>query len=394
MDLKTDFDTDLKTELINRAENLTDLVAGEAADTDRRGFVSPAVTEAFCDAGFMKILVPKRYGGYELDVDTMAGVVRTIATSCTSTAWVLAFYIGHNWLHALFPERSQDEVFAERSFALTPGTFAPSFTLTPTAGGYLATGRSSWNSGAAGAGWFMNGGLVKVDGQPPTLRFFLAPKADVTVIENWDVAGLRGTSSHDVAIDGVFIPEYHTVDAGDVLNGTSPGAALHANPIYSIPVIPFIVGEILPVAVGTYNAAAKEFRRVTKDRYLSQTGARASSTQTARINVGKGDAGAALADSMLDSYLNVLANTDPALLRDPVTRGKLKAQGAVITDFCGSGINQLVSAAGANAYRNSSPLQRHFRDINMMRVHATLDVERATETYGEVLLGLPPQAPI
>jgi hypothetical protein len=29
-----------------------------------------------------------------------------------------------------------------------------------------------------------------------------------------------------------------------------------------------------------------------------------------------------------------------------------------------------------------------------MRVHATLDIERATETYGEVLLGLPPQAPI
>ena len=44
--------------------------------------------------------------GYELDVDTMARVVRTIAPSCTSTAWVLAFYIGHNWLHALFPERS------------------------------------------------------------------------------------------------------------------------------------------------------------------------------------------------------------------------------------------------------------------------------------------------
>lgn len=394
MDLTTDLDTDLKTKLINRAQNLTDLVASEAADTEERGFVSPAVIEAFCDAGLMKILVPKRYGGYELDVDTMVRVVRTIAPSCTSTAWVLAFYIGHNWLHALFPERSQDEVFAQRSFALTPGTFAPSFTLTPTKGGYMATGRSSWNSGAAGAEWFMNGGLVKVDGQPPTLKFFLAPRADVTVIENWDVAGLRGTSSHDVAIDGAFIPEYRTVDASDVLNGTSPGAALHDNPLYSLPVMPFIVGEILPVAVGTYRAAAEEFRRVTENRYLSDTGARAASKQTTRINIGKGDAGAMLADAMLDSYLGVLANTDLAQLRDPATRGLLKALGAVITDFCGNGINQLIAAAGANAFRNTSPLQRYFRDINMMRLHATLDVERATETYGEVLLGLPPQAPI
>lgn len=393
MDLKTDLEADLKTELVARAQNLTDLVASQAADTEQRGSVSPAVIEAFCDAGFMKILVPKRYGGYELDVETMVRVVRTIAPSCSSTAWVLAFYIGHNWLHALFPERSQDEVFAERSFALSPGTFAPSFTLTPAPGGYVANGRSSWNSGAAGAEYFMSGGLVKEEGQQPTLKFFISPKADVTVIDNWDVAGLRGTSSHDVAIEGAFIPEYHTVDASDVMNGTTPGAALHANPLYSIPVMPFIVGEILPVAVGTYSAAADEFRRVTESRYLSN-GSRADSKQAARISIGKGDAGARLADTLLDSYIGVLDNTDLALLRDPATRSRLKAQGAMITDFCRNGINQLLGAAGANAFRNESPLQRYFRDINLMSVHATLDIDRAAETHGEVLLGLPPQAPI
>lgn len=323
----------------------------------------------------------------------MVKVVRTIAPSCTSTAWVLAFYIGHNWLHALFPERSQDEIFAERSFALSPGTFAPSFTLTPTPGGYLASGRSSWNSGAAGAEYFMSGGMVHTNGGQPTLKFFVSPKTDVTVIDNWDVAGLRGTSSHDIAIDGAFVPEHHTVNAVDVMNGTTPGAALHPNPLYSIPVMPFIVGEILPVAVGTYTAAATEFRRVTENRYLS-TGLRADSKQSTRITIGKSDAGITLADTLLDTYTHTLANTDLTELRDPTTRSRLKAQGAMITDFCRTGINQLTAAAGANAYRNESPLQRHFRDINLMSVHATLDIERAAETHGDVLLGLPPQAPI
>jgi 3-hydroxy-9,10-secoandrosta-1,3,5(10)-triene-9,17-dione monooxygenase len=385
---------DLTTELVDRAEALTKLVASQAADTEQRGSVSPDVIEEFCDAGFMKILVPKRYGGYELGIDTMARVVRQIAPSCTSTAWVLAFYIGHNFLHALFPEQSQREVFAERSFALTPGTFARSFELIPTEGGYLASGRSSWNSGSAGAEWFMCGGMVNLEGQPPTLRFFLVPASDVEVIENWDVAGLRGTSSHDLAMEGVFVPEYRAVDAADVLNGTSPGATLHPNPLYSLPVMPFIVGEILPVAVGTYRAASDEFKRVTAERYLSDTGARAATKQTARIHLGRGDAGADLADSMLESYLAMLQNTEISVMRDPMTRSKLKAQGAMITEFCSNGINELVAAAGANAYRNSSPMQRYFRDINMMRVHATLDANRATETYGEVLLGLPTQAPV
>ena len=394
MDLKTDRETDLKTELISRAESLADLVASEAAETDRRGFVSPAVLEAFCDAGLMKILVPKRYGGYELDIDTMTRVVRAIAPGCTSTAWVLAFYIGHNWLHALFPERSQDEVFAERSFALTPGTFAPSFTLTPTQGGYLASGRSSWNSGSAGADWFLNGGLVQVDGEAPSLRFFLAPRAEVTVIENWDVAGLRGTSSNDVAMEDVFIPEHHTVSAVDVMNGTTPGARLHDNRIYSLPVMPFIVGEVTAVAAGTYRAAATEFTRVTKNRHFSDTGTRADSKQSTRISLGKAEAGVALADSMVDSYAKALSETELEVLQEPATRARLKTQGGMITDFCAQGIERLVAAAGASAYRNSSPLQRHLRDIGMMRLHASLDVERSSETYGEILLGLPPRAPV
>ncbi|MDI9933220.1 acyl-CoA dehydrogenase family protein [Rhodococcus sp. IEGM 1354] len=384
---------ELSAELVRRAEALAQFVADGAAETERRGSVSAEAIEAFIDAGFFKILVPQSYGGYELGVDTMARVVRAIAPSCASTAWVLAFYIGHNWLHALFPEKSQDEVFGERSFALTPGTFAPSFTLTPTDGGYLASGRSSWNSGSAAAEWFMNGGLVKTEGQPPSLLFFLAPRSDVEVIENWDVAGLRGTASHDLALDQVFIPEHRTVDAASVMNGTSPGAALHDNPLYAMPVMPFIVGEILPVAVGTLRGAADEFTRVTQNRYLSD-GSGATSKQSLRIAIGRGDAAAALADSMLETYLDMLGNTPTSELQQTIVRGRLKAEGAMITDFCATGVNQLVAAAGANGFRNSSPMQRYFRDINMMRGHATLDSERATESYGDVMLGLTPKAPV
>ena len=76
---------DLTTELIERAEVLTKLVASQAADTEQRGSVSPDVIQEFCDAGFMKILVPMRYGGYELGIDTMARVVRQITHSSRSS---------------------------------------------------------------------------------------------------------------------------------------------------------------------------------------------------------------------------------------------------------------------------------------------------------------------
>jgi len=88
--------------LISRAREIAPLVAAEAESTDRNGAISDKVIDAFCDAQLLEILVPKRFGGHELNYETMARVVYEIAPYCTSTAWVLSFYIGHNFIHSCF----------------------------------------------------------------------------------------------------------------------------------------------------------------------------------------------------------------------------------------------------------------------------------------------------
>ncbi|MES2492527.1 MAG: acyl-CoA dehydrogenase family protein [Pseudomonadota bacterium] len=388
--------TSLKSELIGRAAELAPLVAAESANAERNGAVSSNVIEAFCDAGFMQIMVPKRYGGHELGYDTMAGVVAAIAPACTSTAWVTSFLIGHNYIHALFPQQLQDEIFGDRPWALTPGTIAPSFTLTPVDGGFTASGRSAWNSGSNAAEWVLCSGMVPpaAEGQPPELRVFLVPAADATFIPNWEVAGMKGTSSNDMALDGTFVPEYRTARTLDVLDGRSPGASIHANPIYSLPILPFILGEVVPVVVGAYRGAADEYQRQTAERHHTFTAAKVASKQTAQIRVGRGQTGAALAEAMLKDYVELLSNPDPDALRDPLVRAGIKSRVAAITEFCWAGINELMNGAGANAFRSDSPLQRFQRDINMLHVHGFLDVESASETYGRMILGLPPETPI
>jgi 3-hydroxy-9,10-secoandrosta-1,3,5(10)-triene-9,17-dione monooxygenase len=383
----------VSNELLGRASELAPLVAEHAEDVDREGRVPPELIGKFCDAGFMKIMVPKRYGGYELGYEVMARVIRTIAPSCTSTAWVLAFYMGHNFLHALFPEQAQQEVFGDRSFALTPGTAAPAFSLTPVAGGYLATGRSSWNSGASAAEWFLSGGLTTGD-EAREHRLFLVPAAEAKVVDNWDVIAMRGTSSDDLVLDGVFVPEHRTVSGAACMNGVSPGAALHPNPLYSLPVLPMILGEVIPIMVGAYRRVTDEFTRFIEARQGPRFTTRTPGKQTAQIRVGKGAAGAALADTLLDDYIRMLTTTAPETLRDPMVRAQTKARAALITDICADGINDLMVGAGAEAFRAGAAMQRFFRDTSMLRVHAYLDLESATETYGRMLLGLPPEAPV
>ena len=380
--------------LISRAREIAPLVAAEAENTDRNGAISDKVIDAFCEAQLLEILVPKRFGGHELNYETMARVVYEIAPHCTSTAWVLSFYIGHNFIHSLFPEKSQEEVFANRPYALTPGTVAPNFSLTPVDGGYIANGRSSWNSGSSRCDWFLNNGLIKVEGQLPTMRCFFVRAKDANIIDNWNVAGMKGTSSGDIELKDVFVPEYHTTETLGLLGGTSPGSLIHKAPIYSMPLLPFVLGEVMPVVVGAYRGAANDFKKLTEERFTTFTSAKVLSKQTAQMRIGHGQTGAALAEAMLENYIAEIDRTDVDRFKPLEARAATKSKVSMVTDFCSSGINYLFKGAGAGAWRNESSLQRFFRDLNMLTVHGFLDLEVATETYGRILVGLPPESPL
>jgi 3-hydroxy-9,10-secoandrosta-1,3,5(10)-triene-9,17-dione monooxygenase len=251
-----------------------------------------------------------------------------------------------------------------------------------------------WTSGSSAAEWYLFGGLVKADGTAPEQRLFLVPASDVKPIANWEVAGMCGTASNDIEAQDVFVPTHRTVLAGPILEGRGPGALLHRNPMYSIPVLPFILGEVMPIVVGAYRAVANEFRRMTESRISSHSGLAVGTKQTSQIKIAKGLGGAALAEVMLADYTRILTSGNYDWLRPLLARAEIKVRAAMVTDYCTNGINELMLAAGANAFRLASPLQRFFRDMNMLRVHGYLDLDSACETHGRMLQGLPPQTPL
>lgn len=384
----------LSETLIGRARDIAPMVANAAYDTDRNRYVGSDVIDACLDAQLFEILVPKVYGGHELNYSTMASVVYEFARHCVSTAWVVSFYIGHNYLHALWPKGFQDEAFAKGPCSFTPGTIAPNFRLTPVDGGFIANGLSQWNSGSARADWFLNSGLVMVDGKPQGAKAFMVPVADVEVIDNWDMAGMRGTSSGDARLTDVFVPMHRVVDVSDLLEGTTPGAQLHANRIYGLPALPFVFGETMPVMVGAYRGAAEAFQRLTEERYTTFTSSKVQDKQTAQIRIGKGLAGASVAEVLLRDYMTLLDTADPQDLRPIARRAEIRARIGMVSDYVKTGIDDLMLGAGGGAYRNTSPLQRFSRDMNVLRVHGFLDTETAAENLGRVTLNLPPNCPL
>ena len=59
------------------------------------------------ETGAFKIMVPKRYGGWESDIRTHLEVSREVAKGCGSTAWVTAlmnvcaFFVGNEFIREI-----------------------------------------------------------------------------------------------------------------------------------------------------------------------------------------------------------------------------------------------------------------------------------------------------
>src|SRR5262249_24869145 len=133
--------------MIHRAAALAALLAREAAEAEERRRLTDAVIDAATAADLFRMVVPKRWGGHGLGLESLAQSTRIWGTGCPSSAWTLLFLVLHNWLLTRFPERLQEEIFGSRGYALMAAPLAPTGRLTRVAGGYEVTGRWEWATG-------------------------------------------------------------------------------------------------------------------------------------------------------------------------------------------------------------------------------------------------------
>ncbi|MEW6777743.1 MAG: acyl-CoA dehydrogenase, partial [Bdellovibrionota bacterium] len=75
-------------------------------------------------------------------------------------------------------------------------------------------------------------------------------------------------------------------------------------------------------------------------------------------------------------------------------RARYKRDSAYAVTLCARAGHRLFSKSGGNALYDSSPLQRGFRDLHAMEVHALLNFDNSGEQYGRIRLGLPPTNPV
>src|SRR5262249_42738517 len=167
------------------------------------------MVEAFRSSGLVRTLVPRRWGGSGLGLTTHMEIAIELGRAYGSMAWVGSFLIDHPFILAHFPGEAHHDVWGVSGpGALIAPPFAPGGKA---AGGWSISGDWAWASGAGYAQWIMIGGMVPGSAGHPEYRLFLVPTSELTIVDTWYSAGLRGSGSDNVIADGVFVPEHRTV---------------------------------------------------------------------------------------------------------------------------------------------------------------------------------------
>jgi alkylation response protein AidB-like acyl-CoA dehydrogenase len=368
--------------LLQRVEATTPLIRAKAAEAEQQRRPDDAVIDALKDTGVFRSFVPKKYGGYELDLPTYVDIGLAVAQADPSMGWITTFYMEHNWLLTLFSDELQDEVFSAQPYVLAPGSVNPTGKASPQAdGSYTLSGHWQFGTGICHADWVLLSGRIEGDEGGP--RNFLAPVAAVEVRDTWHVDGMAATGSRDIIAVDVPIPAHR------VSLAMPPGlfAGPEAPYLTRIPIAPFLSLTAAMPAVG----AAKRALELFEDRMFGRTMFGTTRTQSARVP-----------SQMRLANLKVQVDAAERLLRATADRMQSHATGATtmslvdqlqerlaiahIVHRARDAVREIMQISGASVHYLDHELQRIQRDVHMMCAHTVFDIDLVAEGVGKAMV--------
>ena len=199
------------------------------------------------------------------------------------------------------------------------------------------------------------------------------------ILDTWSVNGLRGTGSHDIAVENLLVP---ADDSFDIFLG-KPSIA---SPSFAEPLL-YAALHIGAVAIGIAQRAVTEIVALanTNKRRLYASSSLAESPLF-QYRVGHADASLRAARELLRNQADAVWNS--AIAGRPVSPperalvmgsiGWAAHTSAAVVDSC-------YKAGGGTSPYDSSPLQRCMRDIQTLTQHAAVAESWLTSAGASVL---------
>jgi 3-hydroxy-9,10-secoandrosta-1,3,5(10)-triene-9,17-dione monooxygenase len=353
--------------------------ADRAARTEGARTLGAESVRDIVESGMVRALLPRRYGGSELDFGVVLDVCLELGWGCASSAWMTCLFMNHAWVVGLFPRAAQDEVWGENGDTLVATRVSFHGNEAVRSGDELRlTGRWPQTSGVEHSAWVaLCANEVRAEG-PETL-FCLVPRADVRVQDTWFSMGLRGSGSQTVVADGVLVPAHRVIRFRDFMDGTCPGGRLPgAAPLYRLPAsggyMAILAAPILGAAQGALEACVA-FAKKTRGGPGSLSVAHQVAIARAAAEL---DGATLLLRRHFETSMATVAAGRSMTFRE---RARGRRDAGFVANACNHALTTLLDEAGAPLLYDASPVQRAWRDIRMMAAHPALHFATVGELW-------------
>lgn len=344
---------------------------------DKKRHVPKDMIAQLKQLGVYRAHAPRCFGGDARTPIEFLKLIEAISEADGSAGWVASFGSAAVYLAAL-PRETLARVYANGPDVAFAGGLFPVQPASKVERGWRVNGLWKFASGCMGAD-LLGVGIGTGEGGKP-LTAVLKPE-DVEIVENWEVLGMRGTGSHDLRVNDVFVSDEWTFVRG--------GTSTIDEPIYQYPSIAYAAQVLAVVNLGVARAALDE---------VSQAAGRSSITGApkmadrayVRISVAKAEA--SLRSARAFFYEATESAWESILKGDGVSAEQTSMLRLAATQAAREGANAVQSAyllAGTSAIYDGHPLQRYLRDAMVVTQHAFLN-ESMYDGAGSVMLGVPP----
>ncbi|WP_024475848.1 acyl-CoA dehydrogenase family protein [Arthrobacter sp. CAL618] len=370
-------------ELVARAADLRPRLRKLQTEHERLGGYTEEIHQEFLDAGFYRILQPRKYGGFEYGLDDFVRVGIEISRGDPGVGWSFILGAGHSFhVASFFGEQAQEELFGDGTF-IAPGRTIPSGKAVEEDGGYRLTGKWDYCSGSM---WSTHVLVVAPSytssGEASGLKMFAVPRKDYTILDDWGgdrTIGLRASSSNSVQIEDAVVPSHlaihydfreHSLGSKGTL-----GYQLHKNPMYLGRSMTFFNAELVATQVGAAWAAMDEFEQLMEVR-PSSFPPRMPRLESPEYHRWFGQL-LALTDSAetlllagVRQYVELGRRWEATGEEfTPEQDGRLRAVVQQAARLANDAVELAFTTAGTSSAKSGSPMEKYYRDVAMYKTH-------------------------
>ncbi|MGR9132134.1 acyl-CoA dehydrogenase family protein [Rhizobium leguminosarum] len=342
------------------------VIADAAPDADRTGQFPWTGIRAVHQSGLLESTVATRYGGQGATLADAAHILAALGRGDPSVALISAMTIFNHLGQAAknhWPDDLYRRLLAEakqkplllNAARVEPELGSPARGGLPatvarrTTSGWSITGRKRFVTGAYGLTHFLV--WAHTDETPARVGTFVVPNglSGIHVIENWNSLGMRATGSHDVEYTDVEIP------AENVLELVDPSVAQQDNRAHAA-----ITLALTAIYLGAAEAAQAAFIRFAHERVPANLGHPIARTERFVTLSGEIDLLVSGARQIIFGALEANHGDAEKMIRARLIAGRQLREAVQIA----------VRGIGNPGLSADLGLERHFRDIQSVLVHA------------------------